>query len=376
MNTVRVCIDATPLLLRSAGVKTYVYYWIQALRKQLGDASVGVFPPIGAPGACVHDRSVTTPLRTLAGLACLHSANASPVRLLNAFGSQIDVFHASHQLLKPPSNTRVSATLYDMTCWLVPHMHSAANVRMAKKFADRVLRRADGLVAISQATKADAVRILNLDPDRIAVIYPGVAEAFFQTYPKPAGKPYILFIGTVEPRKNVGVLLDAYEQLPGQLRGEFDLVLAGSPGWGDPAIMNRLHSGIPGVRYLGYVSEADLPALNAGATLFVYPSLYEGFGLPVAQAMAAGVPVITSNVSSLPEVASGAGILVDPTRPEALAEAFVRMLSDSALRQRCAVQGQTRAQTFRWRNCALESVRFFEHLAQGQPAASLATSSV
>ncbi len=368
MSELRVWIDATPLLLRSAGVKTYVYYWVQALRRAAGEQAVRLFPLLGPPGPCVHDRSVTGPLTTLAGLGWLHLANALPLRLLNLLSGGAQVFHASHQLLQPPTNCRVTATIYDMTCWLVPEMHAAANVRMARKFARRVMQRADGLIAISEHSKQDAVRILGLDPDRIAVIYPGVADAFFSTPPPSSGKPYILFVGTVEPRKNLGVLLDAYERLPGGIRSEFDLVVAGSPGWGDPAVLRRLEAGMPGLRYLGYVPEAELPVLNAGASLFVYPSLYEGFGLPVAQAMAAGVPVLTSRVSSLPEVAGEGGVLVDPHSADELAEAIARVLNSPDQARRMGAAGRARAERYRWSHCAAQSLDFFSCVASGRPA--------
>ncbi len=372
MGKFRVCIDATPLLLRSAGVKTYVYYWIQSLRDAAGSRAISLFPFIGEPGECVHDRSAISGPRTFASLAWLHLANATAIPLLNAAGSQYDVFHASHQLLRPPTNCRVSATLYDMTCWLVPQLHSGDNVRMAKTFARLVLERADGMLAISEATKRDTVRILGVDPDRIAVIYPGVAEAFFTARAERTGKPYILFIGTVEPRKNLGVLLDAYEALPARLKDAFDLVIAGSPGWGDPRVLERLHSGIAGVRYLGYVGEDKIPVLNAGAAVFVYPSLYEGFGLPVAQAMAAGVPVVTSNVSSLPEVAGDAALLVDPRNAVDLAATLERLLESNSLQATLREAGLRRAQAFHWKVCARQSLRYFEQVALGRKVACLA----
>ncbi|MFN0168316.1 MAG: glycosyltransferase family 4 protein [Bryobacteraceae bacterium] len=374
MGKLRVSIDATPLLLRSAGVKTYVYYWIQSLREVAARGqAIDLFPFIGEPGECVHDRSSVSALRTFASLAWLQLANATALPLLNAVGSHCHVFHASHQLLRPPTNCRVSATLYDMTCWLVPQLHSTANVRMAKTFARLVLERADGMLAISESTKRDTVRILGLDPGRIAVIYPGVAEAFFTPHAAYTGKPYILFIGTVEPRKNIGVLLDAYGLLPERLRDAFDLVIAGSPGWGDPQVLERLHSGLGGVRYLGYVGEDKIPLLNAGATVFVYPSLYEGFGLPVAQAMAAGVPVITSNVSSLPEVAGDAALLVDPRDAGGLAETLERLLESNTLQDNLRQAGLRRAQEFHWKVCARRSLRYFERVAQGRTAACAAS---
>ena len=125
-------------------------------------------------------------------------------------------------------------------------------------------------------------------------------------------RPYALYVGTVEPRKNLDRLLDAWQSLPASVREQFDLVVAGPEGWQSAGTMARLRAPAPGVRYLAYVPEPDLPGITAGAIVFVYPSLYEGFGFPVAQAMAAGVPVITSDLSSLPEVTGGAAALIDP----------------------------------------------------------------
>ncbi|MFB3777287.1 MAG: glycosyltransferase family 4 protein [Bryobacteraceae bacterium] len=357
----RIAIDGTPLLLRSAGVKTYVYNWFRSMRKAADGDEVVVWPYLSPGDSYSHETSLVSRPATYARLALLHAANASPLPLLNWVGPRADVFHASQQLMRPPRSGRVTATLYDMTCWLVPETHSARNVWGAKLFAERVTKRADGLIAISESTRQDAVRILGLDPDRIAVIYPGVAEAFFGA--KPSGsRPYILFVGTIEPRKNVDTLLDAYAQLSPSLRGEFELVVAGPAGWGDPATLRRLQAGEAGVRYLGYVPEEDLPGLTAGATVFVYPSLYEGFGLPLAQAMAAGVPAITSNVSSMPEVAGDAALLVDPRSPAELAAALKRLLTSPDLRATLASNGLTLSRRYTWENSARQSLDFFRRI--------------
>ena len=364
----RVLIDAIPLLLRSAGVKTYVYYWTRHLRAAAGNHSLELFPFLDGDGlseGCQHERSLLPWWPTMARLALLHAANGSPFPILNRLCAGVDLFHASHQLVRPPRNTRLTATLYDMTCWLAPETHTPANVAMAKRFAREVLTRADGMIAISENTRADSVRVLGLEPERIEVIYPGVAEPFFGAAPLERQKPYILFVGTIEPRKNLNVLLDAYARLEPSLREEFDLVVAGSPGWGDSGTLGRLRSGLAGVHYLGYVLERDLPGLTAGATVFVYPSLYEGFGLPLAQAMAAAVPSITSNVSSLPEVGGDAALLVDPRSVEELGSALRRMLLSPDLRARLGASGARRAEQYRWDVCARRSWQFFERCGAG-----------
>jgi alpha-1,3-rhamnosyl/mannosyltransferase len=368
----RLAIDAVPLLLRSAGVKTYVYYWVAHLMRQPGADRVTLFPLLDTIGECVHERSVAGRLRTAAGIALLQGANHLGGWVLAPLGWRVDIFHhSSQQLRRPVPGCRLTATIYDMTCWLVPETHRPGNVRVNRQFAENVLKRASGMIAISGNTRDDAVRILGLDPRRIAVIYPGVAPAFFETAGAAAaarkfglGKPYVLFVGTVEPRKNIAALLDAWNGLKPSLREEFDLVAAGPPGWGDAAVLERLRSGIPGVRYLGYVPEADMAGLNAGATVFAYPSLYEGFGLPVAQAMAAGVPVVTSSVSSLPEVAGDAALLVDPRSPGEIRAALARLLLSPALRLELGTRGRRRAlERYRWEVCAAESWKFFHAVA-------------
>src|SRR5215469_9722613 len=181
-----------------------------------------------------------------------------------------------------------------MTCLPMPETHTAANIIATKRYAERILQRADGLIAISESARNDALRILGLHEESVEVIYPGVASAFFQTTPADIervrqafqiSQPYVLFVGCVEPRKNVAKILDAWDLLPRSIRAEHELVIAGPIGWGSAALVQRLMQPEAGIHYLGYVAERDLPALTAGAAAFVYPSFYEGFGFPVAQAM-------------------------------------------------------------------------------------------
>jgi alpha-1,3-rhamnosyl/mannosyltransferase len=249
----------------------------------------------------------------------------------------------------------------------MPELHSRANLAAERSFA-QLARRADGLIAVSESTRQDAVRALGIAPEKIVTIHSGVADSFFDP---PAAlvdevraryglqRPFVLFVGTIEPRKNVDLLLDAFESLPLSLRDHFELVVAGPVGWASEATVARLKY----VRYLGYVPEADLAPLTAAAEVFVYPSLYEGFGFPVAQAMAAGVAVITSNVSSLPEVAGNAALLVDPRSQSELRAALVRMLGSEDLRRALGMAGHERAREFRWPVCAAKSLEFFRRIA-------------
>ena len=309
----RILIDATPLLLRSAGVKNYTYYWIQNLWQQARNDRILTFPPLASLGPLNHERSIAGAARTYLHLGRIFAANAAPwIPLLRWTMPKADVFHVSNQIRFPPKGVKLTATIYDMTCRLMPELHTAANIQADESLAKNVLARADRLIAISENSRQDAVRLLGLDAERIEVIYPGVPEVYFGAQARPAEQPYVLYLGTIEPRKNVDTLLDAWSGF--RLRGDFDLVIAGASGWSGEKTMARLASRPPGVRYLGYVPEDELPGLMAGASAFIYPSLYEGFGFPVAQAMAAGVPVITSNTSCLPEVAGEGGAVGGPSQ--------------------------------------------------------------
>ena len=369
LTSMRLFIDAIPLLVRSAGVKNYLYHWIVQLRRLLGDDQVQLFPFLDRLPDLDHEGSVADPPGTLARQALLFAMNLHSNHAADLMAPRDGIFHAT-KLLYPPRQLRLTATLHDMTCWLLPEFHQPANVAAEKRFAECIWKRAAGLIAVSGNTRRDAVNVLNLNPETIRVIYPGVAAPFFDATAATSAatrekyglrKPYALYVGTVEPRKNLDRLLDAWQSLPGSLREQFDLVLAGPEGWQSTATLARLRASASGVRYLGYVPEPDLPGLTAGATVFVYPSLYEGFGFPVAQAMAAGVPVITSNLSSLPEVTGGAAELIDPRSPAELSAALERLLTSPATCAQLAAAGRIQAQRFRWERCARQSVEFFKH---------------
>ncbi len=356
----RILIDCTSLLVRSAGVKNYAWHLLRNLQEITEPGTVRGYPFIRSPGVLDHERSPMGAAATMMRLAALHLVNHTRGPLLDVICGGVDVLHASNQVRVAPRRTRLTATIHDLTCWLMPEVHTAANVRADANYADRILKRADRLIAVSENTRQDAIRILGLDPDRIDVIYSGVDERFFEARPARRERPYVLFLGTIEPRKNLDVLLDGWRAVRAEVRREFDLVVAGPSGWKAEAILSRLASE-PGVHYLGYVSESELPGLTAGASAFAYVSLYEGFGFPVAQAMAARVPVVTSATSCLPEVVGDGALCVDPRSPAEIAVALERVLTDSELRSKLGAAGRERAmRLYRWPECARESLRFFE----------------
>jgi glycosyltransferase involved in cell wall biosynthesis len=175
---------------------------------------------------------------------------------------------------------------------------------------------------------------------------------------------YLLAVGTLEPRKNLQVALQAFMQLPAALRQRYPLVIVGMKGWHTSALQEQLAPLVRAgeVRQLGYLSRDDLATIIAGALTLIYPSIYEGFGLPPLEAMACGVPVITSKVSSLPEVVGNTGLLIDPHDAEALAQAIQTLVLDADLRRDLSLKALARSREFTWDRCMAQTVDAYRHV--------------
>lgn len=371
----RVLIDATPLLVCGGGVKSFVHGWLDCLlRAPANGVRIGMYPFLARLPGLDHRRSPTTSysawLRILASNVMARHCPA----LQDAVCRKPDVFHASHHIWRAPRGPVVTAAVFDLTCWILPELHLPENVRETRAYAERILKRADRILAISECTRQDCIRILDVPPERIDVIYPAISERLFTADEAEARRvserwglagPYILHLGCLEPRKNLGRLLDAWAEVRERCGCGYELVLAGTDGWAPPELHRRV-AAAPGVRRLGYIPEDDLPGLVRGATAIVYPSLYEGFGLPVAQGMAAGVPVVTSGGSSLAEISRGAAVLVDPRSVRSIASAIESVLESSSLRMRLAAAGRRAAEHYRPERCAAASRAFFERAAGGR----------
>ncbi len=270
--------------------------------------------------------------------------------------------------------TRVPSVM--VVCDLVAFDDELAPQRRARVIERATLppavRRATALTAISQATADDLGR--RFPPARAkTTVTPLAADARFGATDGPSvtevaarhaiERPYVLAVGTLEPRKNLPRLIEAFALLPDELRDAHELVLVGAAGWETEATMRSIaaHGGL--VRALGHVPDADLPALYRGAALFAYPSLYEGFGLPVLEAMTAGATVLTSDISSLPEVAGDAALYCDPRSSESIRDALARGLGDPAGAAELARRGTARAATFSWDRYAAETLAVLERAA-------------
>jgi alpha-1,3-rhamnosyl/mannosyltransferase len=372
----KIGIDGTGLLLPSAGVKTYLHYWIASMAAatvRSGD-TIRIYPfsPATSPGILDHRKAAGTSLSAYLRLNLVRFVNIRGNPALDYIVRGIDLFHCSQHMARRPRRRTTTSTIFDLSCWTVPETHTPANVTATKRYGEKILRTSDGLIAISASARNDAVDILRIPSERIHVIYPGVAEPYFEVTREQAdavakkyhlNSPYLLFVGCIEPRKNVPNIILAHRRLAESLRRDIQLVLAGPFGWASEETRTMLTAGNETARYLGYVPEADLPGLVRGSVALVYPSYYEGFGLPAAQAMAAGVPVIASNRSSLPEVVGGGGLLVDPDSVEELSHAMTRLISCSDLRSELGIRGRSRANAYRWSECAVQSIEFFRRVA-------------
>jgi glycosyltransferase involved in cell wall biosynthesis len=288
-----------------------------------------------------------------------------------------DVLFVPSHVLPLVHPKRSVVTVHDLGYRYYPQAHRTRD-RLYLDWSTRWnAQQAASVIADSLATKGDLVRAYGVDAAKIQVVYLGRDEAFNRVRDESvlagarerygiAGR-YLLYVGTLQPRKNLARVIDAFGRLAADPTTEdIRLVLAGKRGWlYDDLFAQVARLGLEGrVLFPGYVENADLPALFSGAAAFVFPSLYEGFGIPVLEAGACGVPVITSNTSSLPEVAGDAALLVDPHDVDAIADAMYRLMTDEALRAELARRGQENVKRFSWEKCARETLAVLEEVGR------------
>jgi glycosyltransferase involved in cell wall biosynthesis len=356
-------LDYTPAYEQGGGIGRYVRELVAALAKQDSDILYHLFvagassQPIVSFGSNFVWKPTRLSPRWFARL--WHRAHI-PIPV-EAFVGGIDLYHATDFVLPPTLlRTKTLLTVHDLSYVRVPE---AASPNL-KAYLDRVVpasvAKADFVVADSQATKDDLVDLYGVSESKVDVLLSGVDNRFkcendalvlltTRKRYKIGTAPYIFSVGTVQPRKNYGRLIQALALL--RASGyDIDLVIAGGRGWLEDPIYETINtSGMQNhVHFIGFADEADLPALYSAAYCCALPSLYEGFGLPVLEAMACGTPVITSNVSSLPEVAGDAAITVNPYDLDAITDAIKRILDDTALYQAYVQKGYERAKQFTW----------------------------
>jgi glycosyltransferase involved in cell wall biosynthesis len=285
----------------------------------------------------------------------------------------VDVVHATAFACPNVEPASLAVTVYDLTYHLMPEFHLRSNIAFCEKQMGRAIELGKIFIAISEQTRKDFISRYDIRDEKVQVVHLA-AESIFapitdtdrctRTKGRYGIAPkYVLFVGSVEPRKNIATLLKAFGVLSSEGRFlDHELVLIGTRGW-----MNEELYELPAalriadrVKFLGYVDDEDLPALYSGAQLFVYPSLYEGFGLPVLEAMSCGAAVVTSKAASLPEVVGDAGILVDPRDVIELAQAMRAVLGDAELMGNMRARSIRRAQLFSVGRMARETLEVYE----------------
>ena len=267
-------------------------------------------------------------------------------------------------------------TVCDMSCFDHPETHPEERVRLMQRDMPSAIEKADHIIVISNASGEALRRWFSVDASRITTTHLAADPRFRPMSANtlapvlaglgliPGG--YVLSVGTLEPRKNLATLFAAYSGLPALLRQRYPLVVAGMKGWNTENLMKSADGLIRRgeLKLLGYVADELIPPLYAGAAAFCYPSRYEGFGLPALEAMASGIPVVTSNRTSLPEVVGNAGIMVDPDDVDAMREHLRRLLEDRACADALGRLGLLRSHTFGWGRCARETLAVYQQVMQ------------
>ena len=297
---------------------------------------------------------------------------------------RVDVFWGTANMLplRLPSGVAKVVSIHDLIWPIQSEVVDPVTRFMLWLFVRRSAQQADRIITVSKSTAQDLQRVFAVPESKIEVIHNGVGPAYRPQNPRTAteklankygvSKEYVLTVGTVVPHKNLATLVEAMRIL--RKRGElfFQLLVVGAKGRKNSKLDEALHrSGLRSedIKFLGFVPEEDMPVLYSGCWLFAFPSFYEGFGLPLVEAMASGVPIVASNTSSIPEVVGEAALLVPPTQPEAFADAILRVRSDKVLRRTMIQKGLSRATCFQWSKAARQYFECFQNMVRAKSKA-------
>ena len=378
----RVAIDYSAAVNQRAGIGRLVRNQVLALAELDRDneyrlvyarpnrGSVPQFP-------CAHNFSHREVLLRERWLAILWHRAKLPLPA-DWFSGPVDVYHCPDFVLPPLRRARGILTVHDLAFLMRPDCADARLRAYLEEVVPRSVRRADFIIADSENTRNDLVVLLGASPSSIAVVPGGVEDRFrpisdpdaLQRARRHLGvgeAPFVLAIGVLEPRKNLNRLMDAFLALKQRstVPPDLKLVLAGGKGWLFDGILEH-HAASPvrdDILLPGFVPDALLPAMYSAASVLAFPSLYEGFGLPLLEAMACGTPVVASRASCVPELAEGAAMLVDPTDVDALRDALEQAIGDVALRARLTEQGRRRVRQYSWRRAAQQLLDVYQKVA-------------
>jgi len=372
-DPMRVCIDVQPAIAQRAGVGRYTKTLVEHLVPLAGTDEVTLaffdFKRRGAPFA--ESRATLRPVRWCPGRLLQAAWKTMNWPAFDTLFGRHDVYHFTNFVIPPLRKGRSVVTIYDMSFHRLPSFAEDRNLRYLEAKVQQSADRADAILTISQFSADEICEVLAVPASRVFPIHLGIAPDFAAPPDSAVAelrtrfgldRPYLLNVGTIEPRKNTGLLFDLLERL-----SEFDglLVLAGGRGWKCEPLFERMRNSphADRIRYFGFVDDADMPALYAGAELFLFPSFYEGFGLPPLEAMACGAPVIASTGGALPEVLGDGARVLESYEPDAWAEAARQLLTDSGAREALVARGRERAARFTWEKTARATWEVYRGLA-------------
>lgn len=373
-----ILINTIPLLSPMTGVGKYTLYLSRTLKEIDRENIYIYFYGYYSQNLTVSNSRVSFFLQAIKEIIKKIPFLADYIRGgLSAFSNKVfDIyFEPNFILLERVKAKKRIVSVFDFSFELYPQWHPEERIKYFRKNFWKSIKKADRVVVPSNFIYNQAINQYGLEKKLLRVVYPGVDHEVFREcsaettdidinkYSLPEN--FILFVGSIEPRKNLKNLLLAYQSLPDYIKEKFKLVLVGFSGWKNREIMEILKKHKDNIIYKGYVSERELAYIYNRASLFVFPSFYEGFGLPPLEAMACGCPVLVSNRASLPEVCGDAAVYCEPDEPESIAEAMYKVLEDEELRKSLIIKGKERAKFFRWDKTAREILNIFEEVAVG-----------
>lgn len=370
----RIGIVAVPLVARQhTGIANYAFNTIRHLEQidQENDYYLYSHRDFSLPFTNQRwQKRIGSGLTTWKATVWLYTSAAKKIA-----SDKIDLFWSpSHLIVSLPNQTINLLTVHDLNWHWCPETMLTKWVILGKLICDRLIKKADHIIVGAQFTAKYLQEKLNIPPNRISVIYYAAGEQYYPHDKQESAKyiaskyatseRYILAVGTVEPRKNIESLLKAYALLKKQSNFNCHLLIAGMRGWKNSKIFNTHYTLnlMEQVKFLGYVPDEDMPKLYSGAMAFVFPSLYEGFGIPLLEAMACGTPVVVSNTSTMPEVVGNAGIYIDPYNIENIAQGIYSIVSNKSVRQKLISIGFQRVKQFTWRKTAESTLKVFEKI--------------
>ncbi len=295
------------------------------------------------------------------------------------FFSKNDIYHFFNYTVPPRVKGNIITNVYDMVYKLYPETMNITNSYILNREMDKTIKRADRIVTISESAKRDIIEHLDIPEEKIRIIYPGINHGLYsnidsidsETKRQIKGKynlpdKYILYLGTIEPRKNIAKIFEAYSQLNKDIKKEHKLVIAGGKGWKCDDILNipKKLGFSEDIIFTGYVNEEDKPIIYSMAEVFIFPSLYEGFGMPVLEAMAAGIPVITSNCSSLPEAGGDAAIYVNPKDSSSITQNIEKIILEDDFKKEKINLGQQHIKNFNWKKSAEKMMNIYNEFKE------------